>query len=97
MGYRGRSDWTSVYYHKADTAGIGFDRSSKGSNAVSQYFPEVRDIYEKSETCPDNLLLWFHHVPWDYKLKTGRDVWEELCFRYNSGVDSVRWMQKRMA
>ncbi len=91
---RGRRDWTSVYYHRADSGGIGFDRTSKGSNAVGQYFPEVRDIYEKLETCPENLLLWFHHVPWNYRLKSGRDVWEELCFRYNSGVDSVRWIQK---
>jgi alpha-glucuronidase len=90
---RGRQDWTSVYYHKADSAGIGFNRTSSGSNAVSQYFPEVRDIYENLETCPENLLLWFHHVPWNYKLKSGRDVWNELCYRYNLGVDSVRWMQ----
>jgi alpha-glucuronidase len=91
---KGRQDWTSVYYHRADSAGIGFNRTSTGSNAVGQYFPEVRDIYEKLETCPENLLLWFHHVPWDYRLKSGRNVWEELCYRYNLGVDSVRWMQK---
>ena len=91
---RGRQDWTSVYYHKADTAGIGFNRTSSGSNAVGQYFPEVRDLYENLATCPENLLLWFHHVPWDYRLKSGRNVWEEMCFRYNLGVDSVRWMQK---
>jgi alpha-glucuronidase len=91
---KGRKDWTSVYYHRADTAGIGFDRTSTGSNAVGQYYPEVRDVYEKLETCPENLLLWFHHVPWDYRLKSGRNVWEELCQRYNMGVDSVRWMQK---
>lgn len=91
---RGRQDWTAVYYHKADTAGIGFNRTSSGSNAVGQYFPEVRDLYENFATCPENLLLWFHHVPWDYRLKSGRNVWEEMCFRYNLGVDSVRWMQK---
>jgi len=91
---RGRQDWTAVYYHKADTAGIGFNRTSSGSNAVGQYFPEVRDLYENLATCPENLLLWFHHVPWDYRLKSGRNVWEEMCFRYNLGVDSVRWMQK---
>jgi alpha-glucuronidase len=91
---RGRRDWTSVYYHRADSAGIGFDRTSAGSNAVGQYFPEVRDVYENLETCPEELLLWFHHVSWDYKLKSGRNVWEELCYRYNAGVDSVRWMQK---
>jgi alpha-glucuronidase len=90
----GRQDWTAVYYHRADSAGIGFDRTSKGSNAISQYFLPLREKYEKLETCPENLLLWFHHVPWNYKLKTGRDVWEELCYRYNLGVDSVRWMER---
>lgn len=89
----GRQDWTSVYFHKADSTGIGFNRSSTGSNAVSQYFPEGRDIFEKAETCPENLLLWFHHVPWDYKLKSGRSVWEEICFRYNYGVNSVKEME----
>lgn len=89
-----RRDWNPVYYHRADSAGIGFERSSKGSNAIGQYFPPVRDLYDNLETCPDNLLLWFHHVPWDYKLKSGRNVWDELCYRYNMGVDSVRWMQK---
>jgi alpha-glucuronidase len=88
-----RRDWNPVYYHRADSEGIGFERSSKGSNAVAQYFPPVRDLYDKLETCPENLLLWFHHVPWDYKMKSGRNVWEELCYRYNLGVDSVRWMQ----
>jgi alpha-glucuronidase len=91
---RGRQDWTSVYYHRADSAGIGFNRTVTGSNAVSQYFPEVRDVYANPETCPENLLLWFHHQHWDYRLKSGRSVWDELCFRYNMGVDSVRWMQK---
>jgi len=90
---RGRRDWTSVYYHRADSAGIGFDRTSKGSNAVSQYFPHVRDMYENIETCPENLLLWFHHVPWDYMLKSGRKLWNEICFRYDEGVKSVRWLQ----
>jgi len=90
---RGRKDWTSVYYHRADSAGIGFDRTSKGSDAISQYLQPVREIYEKRETCPENLLLWFHHVPWDYKLKSGRTIWDELCLRYDGGVKSVRWMQ----
>ncbi len=91
---RGRQDWTSVYYHRADSVGIGFNRTSTGSNAIGQYFPEIRDLYENLQTCPENLLLWFHHVPWDYKLRSGRSVWNELCYRYNMGVDSVRWMQK---
>ena len=90
---RGRKDWTSVYYHRADSSGIGFDRTSKGSDAVAQYFQPVRDIFENIETCPENLLLWFHHVPWDYKLKSGRTLWDELCLRYDGGVKSVRWLQ----
>lgn len=90
---RGRSDWTSVYYHRADSIGIGFDRTSKGSNAVQQYFAQVRDMYNNIETCPEGFLLWFHHVPWDYRLKAGRNLWEELCYRYDNGVKSVRWLQ----
>jgi alpha-glucuronidase len=90
---KGRRDWTSVYYHRADSIGIGFNRSSTGSNALEQYFPDVRAIYDKMESCPENLLLWFHHVPWDYRLNSGRNLWDEMCFKYNDGVDSVRWMQ----
>jgi alpha-glucuronidase len=82
-----------VYYHRADSAGIGFDRTSGGSDALAQYFKPVRDIYGKRETCPENLLLWFHHVPWDFRLKSGRTLWDELCLRYDGGVKSVRWMQ----
>jgi alpha-glucuronidase len=90
---RGRQDWTSVYFHKADSIGIGFERSSAGSNAVGQYFPEVRSVFEKVENTPENLLLWFHHVPWDYKMKSGRTLWDELCFRYNDGVSSAKKME----
>jgi len=90
---RGRQDWTSVYFHRADSVGIGFERTSAGSNAVGQYFPDVREIYEKIGTCPENLLLWFHHVPWDYKMQSGRTVWNELCYRYNEGVNSVMEME----
>jgi alpha-glucuronidase len=89
---RGRQDWTSVYYHKADSAGIGFDRTTNGSNAVSQYFPQVRDMYNNIETCPENLLLWFHHISWDYRLKSGNTLWNELCIRYDLGVKSVKKM-----
>jgi alpha-glucuronidase len=90
---RGRKDWTSVYYHRADSMGIGFDRTSEGSDALAQYFKPVRDIYENRGTCPENLLLWFHHLPWDYKLKSGKALWDELCLHYDSGVKSVRWLQ----
>ncbi len=91
---QGRADWTSVYYHKADSAGIGFDRSSTGSNATGQYFKQAGDLFDNLSTCPENLLLWFHHIPWDYRMKSGRTLWDELCYKYTEGVDSVRWMQK---
>jgi alpha-glucuronidase len=89
-----RTDWNPVYYHKADSAGIGFDRTSGGSNAVSQYAAEMRDQFENLSTCPEKYLLWFHHLPWSYKTKGGRSLWNELCYQYYSGVDSVRWMQR---
>jgi alpha-glucuronidase len=90
---RGRADWTPVYYHKADSIGVGFNRTSTGSNSVGQYFKPVGDLYNNIETCPENLLLWFHHVPWDYKMKDGRILWDELCYKYYDGVNSVRAMQ----
>lgn len=90
---RGRQDWTSVYYHRAGKYGIGFDRTSSGSNAVSQYFPEVRAKFENLRECPENLLLWFHHLPWDYRMKSGRTLWEELCYKYDEGYKSVRWIK----
>lgn len=89
---KGRTDWTSVYYHRADLNGIGFDRSSSGSNASGQYSPQVRDKFDNIDLCPENLLLWFHHVPWHYKMKSGRTLWEELCYKYYKGVQSVNLM-----
>ncbi|WP_181307653.1 alpha-glucuronidase family glycosyl hydrolase [Rufibacter sp. XAAS-G3-1] len=89
-----RADWTSVYYHRADEKGIGFDRTKTGSNALSQYAPEVQAQWENPATCPEDVLLWFHHVAWDAKTKSGRTLWDELCYRYSGGVDSVRTMQK---
>jgi alpha-glucuronidase len=89
-----RADWTSVYYHRADEVGIGFDRTRTGSDAVAQYFPPVRDRYEKLETVPEELLLWFHHVPWDHRMDSGRTLWEELLRHYQRGVDRVREMQE---
>jgi len=88
-----RADWTSVYYHQADNAAIGFDRTSKGSNALGQYSPEVQRIYEQLENCPEEYLLWVHHVPWDHKMKSGKTLWEELCSHYYNGAESVRKMQ----
>jgi alpha-glucuronidase len=89
---RGRADQTSVYFSKADTAGIGFNRTTEGSDAVSQYFPPVRDKFNDLKTCPDNLLLWFHHLPWDYKMRSGRSLWDEICLSYEMGVRSAAKM-----
>jgi alpha-glucuronidase len=93
----GRPDWTSVYYHQADSNGIGFDRTKTGSNALAQYYPEVREKFSNLGTCPDEYLLWFHHLPWDYKMKSGRTLWEELCYKYYSGADSAKWMADRFS
>ena len=89
-----RADWNPVYYHKADSAGIGFNRTSKGSNAISQYKPGAAAKWSELKTCDEKYLLWFHHVSWTYQMKSGRIVWNELCYQYNTGVDSVRWMQQ---
>ena len=91
----GRPDWTSLYYHRADSLGIGFNRSSTGSNAVAQYYEPVRQQFDKLETCPENLLLWFHHVPWTYKLKNGQTLWNAICDHYYRGTDAVKQMQKQ--
>lgn len=90
-----RADWNPVYFHKADATGIGFDRTEKGTNYLSQYAPELRKLYENISTCPEEYLLWFHHVPWTHKMKSGRTFWDEMCYKYYSGVDSVRLMQKQ--
>ena len=89
-----RADWNPVYFHKADAAGIGFDRTQKGSNYLSQYAPEIRKQYEDINTCPEEYLLWFHHVSWNHTLKSGRTLWEEMCYKYYIGVEAVRAMQK---
>jgi alpha-glucuronidase len=90
----GRADWTSVYYHKAAADGIGFDRTSKGSNALAQYAPELQQLWGSLATCPENLLLWFHRVPWDHRMKSGRTLWDELSLRYQQGVDEVRALRR---
>ena len=82
-------EWCPVYYHKADAKGIGFDRSSKGTNAVGQYPEPYRSQYDNIETCPEEYLLWFHHVAWNYKMKSGSTLWQELCMKYNMGVAMV--------
>lgn len=82
-------EWCPVYYHKADAQGVGFDRSSKGTDAVGQYPEPYRSLYDNIETCPEEYLLWFHHVAWDYKMKSGSTLWQELCMKYNMGVAIV--------
>ena len=89
-----RPDWLPSYYHKADKEGIGFDRSSKGSDAVSQYPDSLRQIYNDKATCPEIYLLWFHHVPWHHQMKSGRTLWGELCHAYDRGVRQVRGFQE---
>ncbi len=90
----GRADWTSVYYHRADANGIGFDRTASGSNAVGQYFPPVAEVFGSLERVPEQYLLWFHHVSWDHRMaSSGLSLWEELVRHYSGGVESVRRMQ----
>lgn len=91
---RMRADWTPPYYHKADSTGIGFNRSKTGSDAVEQYNAPLAAQLNDPNTCPDNLLLWFHHLPWDFKMKSGRTLWDELCIHYDKGVQQVREFQK---
>lgn len=87
-----RPEWNPTYYHKADTKGIGFDRSKTGSNATVQYAPEVAKIFDNVATCPEKDLLWFHHLSWDYKLKNGETLWNSLAFKYQEGVNQVASM-----
>jgi alpha-glucuronidase len=88
-----RKDWTAVYYHQASPEGIGFDRTSKGDNYVGQYFPPVRDMFDNLATCPETYLLWFHRLPWTYKLKNGQTLWDGLVAHYSQGVKDAAAMQ----
>ena len=90
----GRADWTSVYYHRATENGLGFDRTASGSNALAQYAAPAAARFGSLADCPENLLLWFHHVPWDHTLNSGRTLWDELCLRYQQGVNEVRAMRR---
>lgn len=90
-----RPDWMPSYYHKADKAGIGFDRSHTGSNATAQYPDSLCHLYDDINTCPDEYLLWFHHAPWNHTMQSGRTLWDELCYRYDRGVQQVRSFQKK--
>ncbi|WP_114953182.1 alpha-glucuronidase family glycosyl hydrolase [Sphingosinicella terrae] len=92
-----REDWNPTYFHRADGEGIGFDRTASGSDAVAQYAREVAAIFGDRARVPDDFLLWFHHVPWDHRTRSGRTVWDELVVRYSRGVEAVRAMQRQWA
>ncbi|HKM92628.1 MAG TPA: alpha-glucuronidase [Prolixibacteraceae bacterium] len=89
-----RKDWTPPYYHNASESGIGFDRTSTGSNAAAQYQQKLNSIFADPASCPEIFLLWFHHLPWDYQMKNGRTLWDEMCYKYDEGVQQVREFQK---
>ena len=89
-----RPDWSPVFYHKADENGVGFDRTRQGTDNVDQYHEPLASKFNDLATCPENLLLWFHHVPWDYKLSSGRTLWDEICLHYDTGISEVEAYQK---
>ena len=90
-----RADWNPVYYHRADDNGIGFDRTKTGSDTVAQYHPSISKSFGSINTCPEEFLLWFHHVPWNHRMKSGKTLWEEMALHYQRGVDWVRATRKR--
>ena len=94
IDYSPHPDWNSTYYHRADSIGIGFDRTRNGSGYVDQYNPPLNEEFNSLTTCPEKYFLWFHHVGWNYKMTSGRTLWDELCYYYYKGVDGVREMQK---
>ncbi|HWA30022.1 MAG TPA: hypothetical protein VG867_02935, partial [Rhizomicrobium sp.] len=85
----GRPDWNPTYYNRADKTGIGFDRTATGSDAVAQYFPPAATEFSDLAATPDKYLLWFHHLPWTYRMKSGQTLWDELVRRYSRGVATV--------
>ncbi len=90
-----RPDWNPVYYHKADSIGIGFNRTATGTNALAQYSTEVQNQFNDVNKCPEDYLLWFHHVRWDQRMKSGRNLWDEMCYKYYTAVDSIKAMQQQ--
>jgi alpha-glucuronidase len=90
----GRPDWTPAYYHRADSLGLGAERTARGTNALAQYTPEIAKVWNSVDACPENLLLWFHHEPWNHQMRSGRTLWDELCFHYQEGVEGVRQMER---
>lgn len=91
----GRQDWNPVYYHKADSFGIGFNRTATGTNALAEYASEVSNQYGNIDKCPEEYLLWFHHTAWNHKMHSGKTLWNELCYKYYTGVDSIKSMQQQ--
>jgi alpha-glucuronidase len=92
-----RLDWTAIYYHRASADAVGFDRTQRGSGAVDQYFPPLRDRWNDPATTPDELLLWFHRLPWTHRLASGRTVWEEIVRLYTLGAEQARQFETRWA
>ncbi|MEU7587360.1 alpha-glucuronidase family glycosyl hydrolase [Micromonospora sp. NPDC049230] len=92
--WAGRDDWSPVYYNQADSVGLGYDRSPTGSNLAAQYFPRLQRRYGDIDSVPENLLMWFHHVPWGHRMDSGRPFWDELVYRYQMGVQYVTWMRE---
>ena len=90
----GRPDWTSLYYHRADSLGIGFDRTSTGSMVLDQYTSEISEEWGDPKKCPEKYLLWFHHLPWSYQMKSGNSLWDEICFTYDAGVKGITKMNQ---
>ena len=89
-----RPDWRPAYYHQADAEGIGFDRTRSGSGNAGQYNEPLASLYNAPETCPQNLLLWFHHLPWDYRMPSGNSLWDEICLHYDTGISQVEGFRK---
>ena len=90
-----RADWSATYYHHADASGIGYDRTRRGSGAVAQYRSPLRELWSDPATTPDELLLWFHRLPWDYRMKSGRTLWDELVRSYSRGADEAKGLETR--
>lgn len=87
-----RPEWNPAYYHNADVNGIGFDRTQTGSNAISQYAPELASKFADFQSIDQRYLLWFHHLSWDYQLQSGRTLWDSIVLTYDEGLDSVKEM-----
>jgi alpha-glucuronidase len=85
----GQPSWNPCYYSRADARGIGFDRTPMGSDAVRQYAPPVGACFADRNCVSASYLLWFHHVPWTHRMKSGRSLWDELVVRYDRGVSAV--------